>query len=137
MALPLQDPVVALIRQISDWTSSDLKPFSALRYLHRVQIDFSLLKAAASFWDPQNHIFNFNDRELCPMPEEFSAILGIYLPPPTPLVLPLFQNQYPQEACDAFSLMTNEVTRVIPCPSSIELDVLLTAAAGMLVGSHA
>ena len=81
MAQPSQDPVVTLIRQISDWTSPDLKQFSALRYLHRVQVDFSFLKAAVSFWDPWNHVFNFNGHELCPLLEEFSAILGIYLPP--------------------------------------------------------
>ena len=122
MAPPSPDLVVTLIRQISDWTSPDLKPFSALRYLHRVQVDFSLLKAAASFWDSQNHIFKFSGREQYPLPKEFSAILGIYLPSPTPLVLPFFQNQYPYEACTAFSFTPNEVTRVIPCPSSIELD---------------
>ena len=93
MASSLQDPVVTLIRQISDWTSPDLKPFSALRYLHHVQVDFPLLKAAAVFWDTHNHVFNFGGRELCPLPEEFSAILGIYLPPPTPLVLLFFQSQ--------------------------------------------
>ena len=104
MTRPSQDLVVTLIRQISDWTSPDLKPFSALHYLHRVQVDFSFLKAAASFWDPQNHIFNFNGRELCPLSEEFSAILGVYLPPPTSLVLPFFRNQYPQEAYATFFL---------------------------------
>ena len=50
---------------------------------------------------------------------------------------PFFRNQYPQEACAAFSFSPNEVARVIPCPSSIELDVLLTAAVGMPLGSHA
>ena len=90
MAPPSLDPVVTLIHQISDWISPDLKPFSALRYLDRVQVDFSLLKAAASFWDSQYHIFIFNGHELCPLPEEFSAILGIYLPSSTPLVLPFF-----------------------------------------------
>ena len=137
MAQPSQDPVVTLIRQISDWTSPDLKQLSALRYLHRVQVDFSFLKASVSFWDPRNHVFNFNGHELCPLPEEFSAILGIYLPPLTPLVLPIFRNQYPQEACATFSFSPNEVAKVIPCPSSIELDSLLTAAVGMSVGSHA
>ena len=90
MARPSQDLVVNLIRQISDWTSLDLKQLSALRYLHRVQGDFSFLKAAVSFWDPQNHVFNFNGHELCPLPEEWSAILRIYLPLFTPLVLPIF-----------------------------------------------
>ena len=137
MARPSQDPVVTLIRQISDWTLPDLKQFSVLRYLHRLQVDFSFLKAAMSFWDPQNHVFNFNGRELCPLPEEFSAILGIYLPSPAPLVLSFFRNQYPHEACAAFSFSPNEVTRVIPCPSSIELDALLVASAGMSAGSHA
>ena len=59
MALSLQDPGVTLIRRISDWTSPDLDPFSALRYLHCVHIDFLLLKAAVVFWDTHNHVFNF------------------------------------------------------------------------------
>ena len=95
------------------------------------------MKAAAAFWDTHNYVFNFGGHELCLLPEEFSAILGACFPPSTPLVLSFFQDEYSQETCAAFSLTPNEVKRVIPCPSSIELDVLLTAAAGMSVGSHA
>ena len=92
MARTLQDHVVSLIRGISDWSSPDLTQFSVLHYLHRVQVDFALLKAVATAWDTDNHVFNFGGHELYPLPEEFSTILGLYFSPSTRLVLSFFQS---------------------------------------------
>ena len=56
-----------------------LTPFhlSVFRSMHARKINFSFLHAVAEFWDPKNHVFRFNTVEICPLPEEFEAILGL------------------------------------------------------------
>ncbi|GAB2215808.1 hypothetical protein Drorol1_Dr00020211, partial [Drosera rotundifolia] len=44
------------------------------KYVGKAQ--WTLLKAAATFWDPFYHIFHFDEQELCPLLEEFEANLG-------------------------------------------------------------
>lgn len=58
-----------------------LEPFhlSIFRSMHARRINFSFLHVLAQFWDPQKYIFRFNAVELCPLPEEFEAILGCQL----------------------------------------------------------
>ena len=43
---------------------------------HQIQVDEPLLHAATKFWIHTRHVFQFNGVELCPTPEEFSAIMG-------------------------------------------------------------
>ena len=43
---------------------------------HQIKVDEPLLHAAANFWIPTQHVFHFNDMEICPTLEEFSAIMG-------------------------------------------------------------
>ena len=59
----------------NDWNK--LQPFhvKSLRSLQHLKIDTALLYAAAAFWDTKDHVFRFNGQELCPMIEEFAAIL--------------------------------------------------------------
>ena len=40
------------------------------------KINFPFLHVVAEFWNPKDHIFIFNMVEICPLPEEFEAILG-------------------------------------------------------------
>ena len=47
--------------------------------MHARKINFSFLHVVAEFWDPKNHVFRFNTVEICPLPEEFEAILGLQL----------------------------------------------------------
>ena len=58
-----------------------LQPFhvKSLRSLQYLKIDNALLHAAATFWDTQDHVFKFNGQEVCPLIEEFAAILGCSL----------------------------------------------------------
>ena len=44
--------------------------------LKQIRVDYNFLRAACGFWDPQQHVFCFGKNEICPMPDEFSAILG-------------------------------------------------------------
>ena len=55
-----------------------LVPFqlSILKSLYARRINFPFLHAVAYFWDPQKHIFWLNKAELCPLQEEFEALLG-------------------------------------------------------------
>ena len=63
----------------NDWNR--LQPFHVklLRSLQHLKIDTTFLHAAATFWDTRDHVFIFNGQELCPLIEEFTAIL-ILLP---------------------------------------------------------
>ena len=46
-------------------------------FLRHLKLDDRLLRAAASYWDPQSHVFRFGQVEMSPLFEEFSAIMGI------------------------------------------------------------
>ena len=41
-----------------------------------VKLDLDFMLAALEAWDPNHHVFRFGNNEVCPLPEEFSAILG-------------------------------------------------------------
>ena len=40
------------------------------------RINFPFVHVVAEFWDPKDHVFRFNTVKICPLPEEFEAILG-------------------------------------------------------------
>jgi hypothetical protein len=42
-----------------------------------VKLNLPLLRVASDFWDHTRHVFSFNRCELCPIMEEFGAIMGI------------------------------------------------------------
>ena len=46
------------------------------RHYHNVRLGLSMLRVAAEFWDPTRHVFCFNQCELCPMIEEFAALVN-------------------------------------------------------------
>ena len=43
---------------------------------HQIKVNEPLLRAATNFWIPTWHFFYFNGVEICPILEEFSAIMG-------------------------------------------------------------
>ena len=57
----------------TNFTAYKLEGIKALR---NVKIKWDFLHAAVKFWDPEDHVFQFNTAELCLTIEEFSAILG-------------------------------------------------------------
>ena len=59
---------------------------ASLITLRGVTIDYDFLHACTRFWDPEAHVFRFGAdwAELCPLFEEFSAIIGC--DPNAPLV---------------------------------------------------
>ena len=47
----------------------------SLRCLSQVELNFSFLNTVIQFWDPIDHVFRFNGYEICPLYEEFAAIM--------------------------------------------------------------
>lgn len=47
-----------------------------LASLSFIKLDLNFLHAVISMWDPNNHVFWFKTDEMCPLPEEFNAIVG-------------------------------------------------------------
>ena len=72
----------------NDWNrlqSFHVKPLQSLQHL---KIDTTLLYATTTFWNTRDHVFRFNGQELCPLIEEFAAILGCSLDSTAMIALP-------------------------------------------------
>ena len=80
-----------ILKNLDGGAWSRLGPFhlSVFRSLHARRINYPFLHTLAQFWDPQNHVFRFNTVELCPLPEEFEAILGSRMSSDCQIVVPL------------------------------------------------
>jgi len=57
-------------------TPSPLYGLSCIFSYHQIRVDETLLRVAANYWVPSQHVFCFNGIELCPTIEEFGAIIG-------------------------------------------------------------
>ena len=55
------------------------------------RINYPFLHVVAEFWDSKDHVFRFNTMELCPLPEEFKAILGSQSNSACQIVTPPFE----------------------------------------------
>ena len=58
------------------WVKLDPFHLSVFRSMYARRINYPFLHVVTEFWDFKYHIFRFNTVELCPLPEEFEAILG-------------------------------------------------------------
>ena len=47
-----------------------------IKNLRNIKIKWDFLHAVVKFWNTEDHVFRFKTAELCPIIEEFSAILG-------------------------------------------------------------
>jgi hypothetical protein len=47
-----------------------------IRHYHSIRLDLSMLRAALEYWDATHHVFRFNQCKLCPMIEEFVALMN-------------------------------------------------------------
>ena len=66
-----------------------------------------------AFLDPFDHVFNFNGLELCPLYEEFNAIVGRT---PTKIEIAVFTNQiviYPRLGSTLFDLSSNKLDELV------------------------
>ena len=74
------------------WLRLDPFHLSVFRSMHTRKINFPFLHVVAEFWDPKNHVFRFNTVEICPLPEEFEAVLGSQSDSACQIVIPSFET---------------------------------------------
>ena len=81
--------------------------------MYATRINFPFLHVVAEFWDPKDHVFRFNTVEICPLPEEFEAILGsqsdsaCQITTPSFEILNLHSIQYQMARMFSFSPQTS------------------------------
>ena len=110
----------------SDWNK--LHPFHVkpLRSLQHLKIDTALLHAAATFWDPKDHVFRFNSQELCPLIEEFTAILGCSLDSTAMIALPNLDMQIPHKLIAFFDMPPDDIYSSLFPSGFLNLSSLIT-----------
>ena len=101
-----------------------VKPLRSLQYL---KIDTVILHAAVAFWDTRDHIFRFNGRELCPIIEEFAAILGCSLDYTAMIALPDMDMQILQKLISFFDMPADDIYSSLLSSGTMNLSFLITA----------
>ena len=68
----------SILKNLYGGAWSRLEPFhlSVFRSMYARRINYLFFHVVVEFWDYKDHVFRFNMAELCPLPEEFTAILG-------------------------------------------------------------
>ena len=91
-----------------------------------MKIDTALLHTATTFWDTQDHVFRFNEQELCPLIEEFIAILGCSLDSTAMITLPDLDMQIPHELISFFDMPPDNIYSSLLPSGSMNLSSLIT-----------
>ena len=70
--------ILAWIRKLGPNFKDSNAPYglSCIFPYHQIRVDEPLLRAAANYCVPSQHVFHFNRIELCPIIEEFGTIIG-------------------------------------------------------------
>ena len=77
-SLKLLQPILKSLNGES-WVKLDPFHLSVFQSMYARRINYPFLHVVVEFWDSKDHVFRFNMVELCPLPEEFEAILGSQL----------------------------------------------------------
>ena len=93
----------------NDWNRLQSFHVKSLWSLQHLKIDTALLHAAATFWDPKDHVFKFNSQELCPLIEEFAAILGNSLDSTAMISLTNLNMQIPHKLITFFDMPPDNI----------------------------
>ena len=111
----------------NDWNR--LQPFhvKSLWSLQYLKIDTTFLHAATTFWYTQDHVFRFNGQELCPLIEEFAAILGCSLDSTAMIALPDLDMQIPHKLISFFDMPPNDIYLSLLPFGLMNLSSLITA----------
>ena len=86
----------------TNFTAYKLKGIKALR---NVKIKWDFLRATVKFWDPEDHVFQFNTAKLCLTIEEFTTILGY--DPNKKSVVVSYDPRHKESFSDALGLPTS------------------------------
>ena len=111
----------------NDWNRLQSFHVKALRSLQHLKIDNILLHAAATFWDARDHVFRFNGQELCPLIEEFAAILGCLLDSTTTIALPDLNMQISTKLISFFDLPPDDIYSSLLPSGTLNLSSLIAA----------
>ena len=110
----------------NDWNR--LHPFHVkpLRSLQHLKIDTALLHAATTFWDTRDYVFRFSGQELCPIIEEFAAILGYSFDSTAMIALPDMDMQIPHKLIAFFDIPPDDIYSSLLPLGTINLSSLIT-----------
>ena len=84
------------------------------------------LHAAATFWDTNDHVFRFNSQELCPLIEEFAAILGCLLDSTAMIALPDLDMQFPNKLIAFLDMPPDDIYLNLFLSGTMNLSSLIT-----------
>ena len=98
-----------------------------MRSLQHFKIDIAFLHAAATFWDNKDHVFRFNRQELCPLIEEFAAILGCSHDSTAMITLPDLNMQIPHKLILFFDMPADDIYSSLLPSGLMNLSSLITA----------
>ena len=111
-----------------------LAPLISVR---NMELDERFLKSAAEFWNPRDHVFRFNGVEICPLWEEFAAILGKeYVSSSIPVALPSLELHSVAFMVPLFNLRSPTLSSYIE-NGAINLLELLENCRNKPIGSSA
>ena len=122
--------LLAIMKRLDGESWSRLEPFQLpiLRSLHHTWINYPLLHTLAQFWDVRKHVFWFGTVELCPLPEEFEALLGCNLDPTCQLAVPRLRSPDPHTILYQLRTLYGQSSRTSACSivgSEIRLESLI------------
>ena len=110
----------------NDWNRLQSFQIKSLRSLQYLKIDTAFLHAAATFWDTKNHVFRFIGQELCPLIEEFAAILGCSLDSTAMIALPDLDMQIPHKLISFFDMPSDDIYSSLLPSGFMNLSSLIT-----------
>ena len=104
----------AIMKSLDGESWSRLEPFRlpVLRSLHHTRINYPFLHTLAQFWDARKHVFRFGTVELCPLPEEFEALLGYNLDPTCQLAIPRLRSPDPHTIQYQLRMLYGQSSRI-------------------------
>ena len=97
--LAISDSETARLRECGFWN---------IRHYLRLGMNQALIRAATKCWDPEANLFRFGEQELCPLPEEFSTLMGIQLTRTSRVANPCLYNGPQWQLFSQFSLTADD-----------------------------
>ena len=109
MAVSTPDSISEFFKPFSReiWNSFDVYGLATFNVLRSVQVDYAFLHCAVQYWSSKDNVFRFCSNEICPLPEEFAAILGKNYHSSAPIAIPHLNLDFPNLMVPFFDLPTS------------------------------
>ena len=126
MAVSTPDSISEFFKPFSReiWNSFYIFGLAAFNVLRTVQIDYAFLHCAVQYWSSKDHVFRFCSNEICPLPEEFAAILGKNYHSSAPITIPYLNLNFPSFLVPFFDLPPNTLLKCATGSKMILLELL-------------